>query len=273
MRRILKYLACTVAALVAVTLMGPVAAAQEPLESVDWAGVFSPGGKVLNLRGGVDAVFLRDEISDGVGIDSSMLVGGDSRLLDNGVVAPAHDLGNGYAWVKRVAGGNRQLYAGVERFESGADTFVEFEFNQGIVEIRDGAPWPIYGERQAGDLIVRVDFAAGVLAGATVLQWDGTIYQVVASAGPEGGSGADFFVCVGAPPVEPVVAEVLDTADELTQGAAPSSFVEIGVNVAAMLGSNPNFTSIQVRTPEDIILGSFRQIGLWAHRRASGGER
>jgi hypothetical protein len=287
MRKILKYVACTVAALVAVTLGGQAAAppvktgqlpsnvrvAQDPLISLDWATVFGRDGKVVDLEGGVDAVFLRDRISDGVGVDSSVLVAGDSRTVDNGVVARAHDLGNGYVLARRDRGGSLQIYAGVERLDSSDDTFVEFEFNQGVVEVQQGAPWPIHGERLPGDLLARVDFTTGVFTGATLMRWDGTAYEVLASTGPAGNGGPDFFVCVGAPPLAPVAAEVWDETGEPAQVLEPRSFLEIGVNVATLLGASPEFTSIQVRTPEDIILDSFRRIGLWAHRRAGGGEQ
>ena len=52
--------------------------------------------------------------------------------------------------------------------------------------------------------------------------------------------------------------------------SAPNGLLEFGVNVGALLGTNPDYTSIMVRTPEDIILDSFRHLGYWAHISASG---
>jgi hypothetical protein len=46
-----------------------------------------------------------------------------------------------------------------------AETFVEFEFHQGVAR-EVGASWPIHGERQENDVLVRVDFTAGQLTSA-----------------------------------------------------------------------------------------------------------
>ena len=45
---------------------------------------------------------------------------------------------------------------------------------------------------------------------------------------------------------------------------APNSLLAFGVNVGRLLGVSPEYSSIIVRTPEDIILDNFRNIGHWA---------
>jgi hypothetical protein len=243
-----------------------------PLSRPDWTAIFGPDGTVINLQGGLDAVFLEDKISDGVGVDMSVIAPPATTTVNNGVIAAANDLANGYVYAKADGSGNLQLYAGVERLDSSVDTYVEFEFNQDVVQVRSGVPWPVYGSRTAGDVLVRVDFVAGALSSATFMQWDGSGYQPIATAGAGGCSGVDYLVCVGAPPQETVQAEVWDAAYNPVQVPQPNSFVEIGVNVAALPASNGEFTSIQVRTAEDTILDSFRRIGYWAHHGLGGGQ-
>lgn len=246
-------------------------AAAGSLPAPNWAAIFSPNGTVINLQGGLEAVFLEDKISADVGVDMTVLANpSDPSLLYNSAVASAHDVGNGYVWVTTDATGNQLLYAGVERLASFLDTYVEFEFNQAVVHIRSGAPWPIYGESTVGDLLVRVNFQAGQISSTEFRRWDGTDYQLVATTGPDGCVGGDYRSCAGAPPMQSIQAQVWDVAYHMVQVPQPDNFVEIGVNVTALLGSGVEFTSIQVRTPQDIILNSFRHIGLWAHSAAGG---
>jgi len=267
MRKILKYVACTVAAVLALALVGQ-AAAQEPLARPDWAAVFGPDGKVVNLQGGIDAFFMEDKISDGIGLDMSVLAAGDMQTVDNGIVAGANDLGNGYVWARTDAGGNLQIFAGVERLDSPADTYVEFEFNQDVVKVHSGTPWPIQGGRTPGDVLVHVNFVAGALSSAVFMRWDGASYQPVAGAGPEGYNGPDYLVCAGGTPLPPIAQETWDAAGFPVQVIQPNSFVEVGLNVGPM-----EFTSVQVRTPGDVILDSFRNIGFWARWAQKGGQR
>jgi hypothetical protein len=268
MKTTFKVLAFVAAVLVPLTVLGQGGPppASEPLVKPGWAAIFGPDGKVLDLQGGVDAYFLEDKISDGIGLDMSVNASGDGWVVDNGLVSAANDLGNGYVWARRDAGGNLQVYAGVERLDTPADTWVEFEFHQDLVQVHVGAPWPVHGSLTQGDILARVNFAAGVLSSATFMRWDGSGYQAVAAVGPEGAGGPDVMVCVGAPPLSPIAQEVWDAAGNPVQVRPPNSFIEIGFNVAALLGSNVEFTSVQVRTPEDVILDGFRHIGFFAQR-------
>lgn len=241
------------------------------LPAPNWTAIFSPDGKVVDLNGGLYAVFLEDKISAGVGTDMTVLTDpSDPSVLDNGTVDPAHDVGNGYVWVTTNAVGDRLLYAGVERLATGLDTYVEFEFNQAVVHLESGAPWPIYGELTEGDLLVRVNFTAGQPGSTEFLRWNGASYQLLALTGLGGCTQGDYWSCVGSPPIQSLQDQVWDVAYRIVQVPQPESFVEIGVNVTSLLGVNVEFTSIQVRTPQDIILNSFQHIGLWAHQAAGG---
>ncbi len=243
----------------------------------DWGAIFSPDGRVLDLKGGLEAVFLEDKISDGLGLDMSVVAPAETATVDNGVVPAPGDLGNGYVYATNDSAGNLIVYAGVERLDAPGDTYVEFEFNQEVVKVNSGVPWPVYGTRAAGDIVVRLRFAAGVLTGAEFGVWDGNVFQLVSSAEtagmPCGGADGVHVFCTGPPPMESVSDEVWDPAGTPVETRRPDSFVEFGVSVVGLVGSNVEFTSILVRTPQDVILDSFRTIGHWAQPAPAGGPR
>lgn len=249
----------------------------EPMPAPDWTLMFNPDGKVISRQGGLDAFFIEDKISADVGLDMSMCPDPATPLVvENGVVATANDLGNGFVWVTTNETGDLILHAGVERLSSLADTFIEFEFNQDIVQVRSGRPWIINGGRTVDDLLVRIDFIDGAIGSADIKRWiepwGGGKYLTIVAAGPDGCTGSDYRYCSGAPPMKTIQDEVWDAQNNLVETPQPDSFLEIGVNVGVLLGANIEFTSIQVRTPQDIILDSFRHIGLWAQRGQEGGQ-
>jgi hypothetical protein len=179
-------------------------------------------------------------------------------------------VGNGYVWITTDPAGNWLLYAGVERLASVFDTYVEFEFNQAGVQVETGAPWPIYGQSTVGDLLVQVNFTAGQISSTEFMRWDGTDYQTITATGPNGCAGSNSRSCAGSPPIQSVQTEVWNASSHTVQVPQPDSFVEIGVNVTSLLDANIEFSSIQVRTPQDIILDSFRRVGYWAHPSVGG---
>jgi hypothetical protein len=245
----------------------------EPMPAPNWAAMFSPNGKVIDRQGGLDAFFMEDKISAGAGLDMSICPDpSNPSVVENGVVAAANDLGNGYVWATTNPAGHLILHAGVERLSSTLDTSVEFEFNQERVRVRSGRPWLIHGDRTADDLLVRVDFAGGAIISADFKRWDGTGFQTIVATGPDGCTGSDYRFCAGAPPMQSVQDEVWDAQNNLLQVPQPDSFVEIGINVPVLIGRSLEFTSIQVRTPQDIILDSFRRIGRWADPVQGGSQ-
>jgi hypothetical protein len=234
----------------------------QPLERPDWRAHFRPDGTAIRAAGVIDALLLEDKISDGVGIDMSVTVDAARLLIDNGVVPGSDDLGNGYVLTRKDNRGSLIYHVGVERLTSATDTWVEFELNQRVVRVRSGAPWPIEGDRTAGDLAVRVSYTAGVLSRAELFVWDGFGFRSAGGAASGGPGCTDvepvLVFCAGPPPLHSAQAPAWDARWLPVTPAPPDSFVEIGVNVAALLGANVAFTTIQVRTPKDIILDWFR---------------
>lgn len=243
---------------------------------IDWPFVFNADGTVGDLYGGLDAVYLQDNISAGIATDMTALVGAESlaeSVVYNGTVSAAHDLGNGYVYATRDVSNNLVIFAGVERLNSVENTYVEFEFNQDIICVRSGNPWPIYGDRTLNDLLIRMDFTAGMLSSVEFKKWDGSGYALIGSESPPSQEGCfgngmtDLYAYCNGSPVQglpPTNADIWDLNFNLVQVPNPDSFVQVSVNIGRLIGSNVDFTSIVMRSPEDISLGSFQAMGHWA---------
>ncbi len=279
MKQIVISLASFVIAVFACTASGH--ASGESL--LDWAAVFTPDGIVGNLRGGLDAVYLQDNISAGIATDMTALKGAESladAVVFNGAVPAAHDLGNGYVYATLDASNNLIIFAGVERLNSTENSYVEFEFNQDVVGVSSGDPWPIHGARMLNDMLVRMDFTAGILSSVEFNRWDGSGYEVIGSVtppAPEGcGGSADLYACCSGSPVQglpPTNSDIWDLNFTPVRVPNPDSFVQVSLNVGRLIGSNVDFTSIVMRTPEDISLGSFRAMGYWGARNRASSVR
>ena len=118
-----------------------------------------------------------------------------------------------------------------------------------------------------GDLLVRMNFAAGALSSVEFKRWDGTAYQVLTSVAATGacqGTGPYVF-CTGSPALAYPVGgyEVYDIYSTTVASVPPDGFAEVGMDVAGLLGSSTDFTSIAIRTPTDIAFGNFSAMGYW----------
>jgi hypothetical protein len=252
---------------------------------VDWAALFQRNGygpasgrpDFVDLHGGIEALVLEDNFSAGVAIDMSAYAGAE-RLADslvyNGTVAAEHDLGNVYVYANLDAGGNLMLYAGIERLLRAADSRVDIEFNQDRVGVAGGVPWPLRGRRTNGDLSVRANLLAGEIDSVEVRVWiDGAfevlgVYGGLAAAGCNGEPGVVLFC--GTEPRFAVPRELWDADGNRVESIPSQRLLEIGVNVGRLLGRFIEYSAIQVKTPEDIVLGAFRTTGYWARRLNHG---
>ena len=257
-----------------------------PLASVAWqliliaigAGVLLLGDKMRRSTA-LSIVLTEDNISDSVATDMSV-INGEAALADetvfNGTIDAPHDIANAHLMAKRDATGNLELYAGVEILSwagttTSPNTYVEFEFNQGVVRVQSGTPWPIHGDRLDGDLLVRMNFTAGGLSSVDFKQWAATSYQVINTVAVNDaeschGAGTAYIFCTGAPVLAYPAGghEVWDMDGNSVPSVAPDGFVEVGVDVAGLLGASMDFTSILIRTPNDIALSNFGMMGQWA---------
>ena len=72
-----------------------------PLRRPDWRAIFGPDGKVVDLKGGLDAFFLEDKVSDRIGLDMSAIAPAEKPTVDNALVDAANDLANGYVYAAK----------------------------------------------------------------------------------------------------------------------------------------------------------------------------
>jgi hypothetical protein len=239
---------------------------------------------------GIDAVFVGDWISDGVATDMSALSDADDLgdvIVWNGTVRPEHDVGNAlvFAATDGAANPNLVLYGAAERFGTmlAGNSYVEFEFNQDKVQAISPNT-PLVGSRSDDDLLVRLNLAMGALTTAEIKRWVSpggyqVIATIIATAGTKcSGDGVSRLACDpylasgqfdSEPQFVPWDDYPRDLYNQPVTVSAPNGLLEFGVNVGALLGTNPDYTSIMVRTPEDIILDSFRNMGYWASASAA----
>jgi hypothetical protein len=238
----------------------------------DWNSLFDSAGKhrddhppggngipdYVELHAGRWAVFMGDDVSLGTAPDFTALKNGDG-LVHNGDAPAAHDLGNSYVYLTIDANGDTLIYGAFERLAAG-DSHVEFEFNQAHIRLGHGPPWEITGGRTTGDVRVRVHFWAGAVDNTVVEKWaPNDPWQTITSV-PQQGCNAEGTACVisNATAIDGGPWQNFDNSGN-AETIAKDCFVEFVINVGALVGSQPDFTSIQVRTPADIAFGHFRE--------------
>ena len=261
----------------------------EDLSMPAWARIFLPGGNLLdavNLKGsyrsdgipdyvelysGIEAGYIEDVMSNGIASDSSaLLVARDvsNEVLYNGAVRPEHDLGNAFYLLNITPSGHLRIYVGVERLLSDLPTFIEFEFNQSEIRVGSGIPWwEIQGTRQEGDLLVRFNLMGGRLSSVELAVWQDNRYFIFESDTEGLGTGCrdkfSYLYCMGAPPLDysQQDIEVWDPDFVPVQPTFPDSFAELGIDLDRLALSTRQFSGIYIRTPEDVVMATFRTIG------------
>ena len=193
-----------------------------------------------------DTAFIADDVSAGGGVDATVFVA--PGVVGSGTVAVGLDLGNAYAYTGFADLWNLNLYAGVERL-SNADGTIVFEFNRKILSV--GSAGEIVGQKSIDDLQVRVTLA-GATSSVSALQWDivdaqtGThdwvlletlSLDLLQQPGQCNTNGTICTVCN----VVSVGSGAWTTYDDTgnpTQALLPETFLELGINLTALLGHN-----------------------------------
>jgi hypothetical protein len=238
----------------------------------DWAALFAADGSALDADGngmpdyldlgGNWAFFAADDVSLGSGFESTAAAPGGGIV--NGVAAADHDLGNAYVFSTFNSLGNLILYAAAERL-GGGDSVLEFEFNQDYFRLGHGGygrnePWEIVGDRLEGDVLVKLTFAAGALANADVNVWNGADWLALSAiSGESCNSGETFCALRNGAEIDGGPWANYDTAGADPEVIGLGRFVEMGLNIGALLGAQPQFTTVQLRTPEDAAFGLFAE--------------
>lgn len=263
LRKIVYACSLAVAVLAVGTVTQPVAHAGS-LNMPDWEGLFdSTGARVGHSTPGLSQVeFIHDNISAGIAVDMSALLPGEkfgSQVLFNGLVAPAHDLGNAAVAFSGGKTNTRAVYATVERLSVGEPTYIEFEFLQYPVSYADGAPWSLDGQRLEGDLKAVMHFGEAGLASVDLMQFDGAKYrhlERVSSISASGcGGGDSFSFCTGLSPfaVSGAGFDVWDENDQVIDRISADERVELGIDTRS-LAKGLSYDSVIIRTPQDLAL-------------------
>jgi hypothetical protein len=211
---------------------------------------------LIDRFGGRWGVFVADDVSLGSGFEGTASAGG-GEFVKNGVASAAGDIGNVYFYGTRDASGNNVVFLGIERL-SGADGTVELEIGQNAVGLGHGGyghgvPWKVEGERADGDVLLSLSFVGGQVAAAAVgIRSEGGWHAIAGTTG-EGCDVAELLCA-------------LSNRESIAKGPWPSVdggsgeigaglFVEVGINVGALLGAQTQERSLRVRTSEDVALG------------------
>lgn len=234
----------------------------------DWADLFTAEGRPRDIKryGGRWAVFVADDVSMGSGFEGTALAGAPD-LVRNGKAAAADDIGNAYVYGTRDAAGHSVLYLGVERLSS-RDSYIEFELNQKAARLGHGGygfgkPWKVQGARTANDALVRLDFASGTLASVSVSRWSEGQWRPAATVAGEGCDEAERLCAISN-------ATAIAGGPWHPAEIAPGRFVEVGIDLGALLGSNPALKGVRIRTPGDIAFGYFEAINFEGINSAEG---
>lgn len=260
------------------------------LQLPDWNDLFNSDGTlkdVSTLLGvpdaadyGYGAMFVEDNISNGEALDMSALMYGssyDQSVVYNGTIDAAHDLGNLYVYGEASAKGT-MYFAGVERLAGSGNSYVEFEFNQATISVFsvDSA---IQGERMDGDALVRTNLSGGKISSVEFYRWqanaDGSGDFVLMKSATAKGRGSclsqkdKYLICSGdvVTGLAPTNSDVWDSAGQPVVATPADSFLEMGLNLDWLSSNGADFTSLVVKTPQDIVFsylqGQYRDIAYW----------
>lgn len=208
----------------------------------------------IDLYSGQWAVFTADDVMS----DATFVVSGSETLIYSGRRMNAeHDLGNAYAYSALDSVGNLVLFAGAERLGSG-DSTLEVEVNQDHRRLGHGPPWRLTGARQADDLLIRVSFSGGLIDSVEVQRWSGAWIPVETVLGETCNAAETVCSACNGAEIDGGPWTNFDTEGDAEQ-ISPGRFIELGVNVGALLGTQPDYTTVQLRTPQDIALSYFAE--------------
>jgi|GEM_PF-5148037 len=248
-----------------------------------WNLIYDGRGNIDDSQlDGAIALLIEDAISNGVAVDSSRLVRTvavanngrrvartNRKLVDNGKIPTAHDLGNSYVVFGGKGDNEGKVYAATERMNRGQSirTFVEFEFTAEPNRVKQGSPWPVEGKTSVNDLRARVLFVKDVakwLEVRRVVKNTGgkLVWRLVSRARFTGSGCAEdaqgrAMACVksipGGGPVKTERKHIGKDGKTILV-PRPNSMVELALDADALTQGRHKGVSMLVRTPVDIAL-------------------
>ena len=229
------------------------------------------------LRGRSDAGFIGDSVSAGTGVDATVFTG--SGQLGPGTVDPGYDLANVYAYTGFNPGRDLVLYLGIERLTNAGGSIV-FELNKNLFSIDPGGA--IVGSRSVGDLEVTAEFSAGILSSVMIRSWEGgwavidTLPIDPAQPSEQCNAGETLCVVCNGASVAGGDWTSYDAAGNPIANLLPDTFMELGINLSALLGVHTwqsyydtRYANIQVSTYDDAVPPAARDYALGSFIRAS----
>jgi len=215
--------------------------------------------------GGLWVAFTADNEDAPRGFEPSAR-GETARQVVNGSVAPVHDLEDVLGYLTRDGEGNVVVFVAANRIAPGS-TVLELELNQDFVHVGRGGygkglPWRVEGSRMPGDALLKLRFEGEALRTVSIDLWTpsdegGGIWQRVGALDGEGCDAGETLCAIlnG----EAIAAGPWSRDPERLLPAG--SFVEVGLNIGHLLGAQPDYLTLQARTPQDISFAYFSEEG------------
>jgi hypothetical protein len=240
----------------------------------DWADLFDANGALivgaLGTYGGEAAQFIHDDISVGGTEDRTAFpkAGSDknSDTVDewnwqSASVPAKDDIANAYVYVKMDETYDPPhliIYAGVERLDPSGASHLDIEFFQKPVALSeppacDATTCTFTGENTDGDLLASMDFTnGGAFAGLAIherKEGETNNYLDIEDLNAQGCNGADTICAFSnGGPINGGPWPNYDNHAAIITNLPTNSFTEFGVDVTAVLGFTPCFSSVMVKT-------------------------
>ncbi len=247
-------------------------------EGCDWADLFDSDPTEAEIAeavascGGVSAVFVADQLSQGSFKDDTTFSKGSSKN-DQAIASwnwttgnsPAKsDLSNVYAYATLNDLNDLIIYVGIERLDPSGDSHIDVEFNQSLIGLdrdppcdgdfsegpADGPPCEFTGEKSINDILTVMNFERGGTLGFVEIRlWDGQTYVLVETVGGEGCNSTDT-VCAfnNGKPIDGGPWPSFDSRGNVTGTLEENAFTEVGINVTALIGSTPCIVTAQAKS-------------------------
>jgi len=239
----------------------------------DWSDLFTVNANgtvsvntsaVLGF-GGNAAAFIQDDVSAGSLTDSTVYAGRTSdkngfAIADwdwgTSSVPAKDDITNAYAYAK-INNGQLLIYAAAEREDPSGSSHIDLEFFQKPVGLDEEPPCDkaqclFTGTKTPGDILVSMDFNNGGALGSVTIRKRNAAnsgYDTITTLNGEGCNAADT-VCAfnNSAPINGGPWRNYDNHGAEITTLPINSFTEFGVNVTALLGATPCFSTVQVKT-------------------------
>jgi len=249
----------------------------------DWGSIFDSNGDRISGGPGIAATFLKDQLSQSSATDWTTFSGAggsnknndpigaadceaqglppdcDTWHWDTGNTPAKDDLSNVYGYAA-MSEDHLIIYAGFERLDPDGDSHVDVEFFQDQVDLdeappcndpgSDPTPCGFTGIRTEGDFVISMDFLqGGALGEVTIHTWNGTEYILTETIVGEGCNEADTACAFNnGTSIDGGPWPNYNRHGAVITNLPTNAFTEFGVDVTALIGETPCFTTFMGKT-------------------------